>query len=655
MITAATLTSLLRHSSMAGMSCCIVDEELNAMLQSEEHSPAQSTLASVMALMTTAPAGMMELSSGAAEHIHTNSANFSSHCVSSSLHQGVGFSSSSGPGRQPPAASARGVNNASAMETSSNVLLQATTGVPNRSMPLQQQQPSLWPFSNNDEQTKSDLEVKIRVTKIAAGANARGNNNSRFRPATLDAAAAVTSSGGLSSPSFSGGCLQRYHSAPSSLLQNLADEIAFSTQQVSSPAVLLLPGNKNNSDHGSNRNHDGHNHESSSLMSHSFFSGNNNLTPISEGVPQPMETDKLLGGASTSSSHQYSQFLSPPMMEPKKQSSLVTTTSMLGVKQESMPAKRLGKKPRPPKVNLFRQSSLPADWLADLKDSIDETGPSPQIPGMTSPDESLSGGTSEETGADRASGKASMYSRDDSFFLNDTSSGGLWNSLPNSVGLIAGKRISGVLSDTMIDTGVSGEGSLRGLGEPGTLIRHSSLPATMNRPTSPGFDDLADISVPCRARAKRGCATHPRSIAERIRRTKITERMKRLQDLVPNMDKQTNTSDMLDEAVEYVKQLKQKVQDLSDTVVQLREMQEMREVKGLRAEEVQVLLKMQLSSAEVCHHQTGARWLAAQRPIDVLKKPNAGEITPLILVLVLSTVNSILNGSGNHVGFLGGE
>jgi hypothetical protein len=50
------------------------------------------------------------------------------------------------------------------------------------------------------------------------------------------------------------------------------------------------------------------------------------------------------------------------------------------------------------------------------------------------------------------------------------------------------------------------------------------------------------------------------------------------------MDKQTNTSDMLDEAVEYVKQLKQKVQDLSDTVVQLREMQETGEVKGLKAE-----------------------------------------------------------------------
>ncbi len=62
-----------------------------------------------------------------------------------------------------------------------------------------------------------------------------------------------------------------------------------------------------------------------------------------------------------------------------------------------------------------------------------------------------------------------------------------------------------------------------------------------------------------------------------------------------------------------------------------------------------------LKNAAICHHQTGARWLAAQRPIDVLKKPNAGEITPLILVLVLSTINSILYGSGNHVGFLGGD
>jgi hypothetical protein len=57
--------------------------------------------------------------------------------------------------------------------------------------------------------------------------------------------------------------------------------------------------------------------------------------------------------------------------------------------------------------------------------------------------------------------------------------------------------------------------------------------------------------------------------------------MKRLQDLVPNMDKQTNMSDMLDEAVEYVKQLQQQVKDLSDTVAQLRDLQ----AKGLKTED----------------------------------------------------------------------
>lgn len=30
------------------------------------------------------------------------------------------------------------------------------------------------------------------------------------------------------------------------------------------------------------------------------------------------------------------------------------------------------------------------------------------------------------------------------------------------------------------------------------------------------IDKLLEDSVPCRVRAKRGCATHPRSIAERV-------------------------------------------------------------------------------------------------------------------------------------------
>ncbi|RYR31983.1 hypothetical protein Ahy_B01g056968 isoform J [Arachis hypogaea] len=50
-----------------------------------------------------------------------------------------------------------------------------------------------------------------------------------------------------------------------------------------------------------------------------------------------------------------------------------------------------------------------------------------------------------------------------------------------------------------------------------------------------------------------------------VRRTKISERMRKLQDLVPNMDKQTNTADMLDLAVDYVKELQNQVETLSDS------------------------------------------------------------------------------------------
>ncbi|CAN6453647.1 unnamed protein product [Victoria cruziana] len=72
----------------------------------------------------------------------------------------------------------------------------------------------------------------------------------------------------------------------------------------------------------------------------------------------------------------------------------------------------------------------------------------------------------------------------------------------------------------------------------------------------------AQASPQFKVRARRGCATHPRSIAERVRRTRISQRMRKLQELVPNMDKQTNTADMLDLAVDYIKDLRQKIQAL---------------------------------------------------------------------------------------------
>lgn len=92
-------------------------------------------------------------------------------------------------------------------------------------------------------------------------------------------------------------------------------------------------------------------------------------------------------------------------------------------------------------------------------------------------------------------------------------------------------------------------------------------PYNLPRSTSSelAMEEFLQDAVPCKVRAKRGCATHPRSIAERVRRTRISERMRKLQELVPNSDKQTvNIADMLDEAVEYVKSLQKQVQELAE-------------------------------------------------------------------------------------------
>lgn len=105
-------------------------------------------------------------------------------------------------------------------------------------------------------------------------------------------------------------------------------------------------------------------------------------------------------------------------------------------------------------------------------------------------------------------------------------------------------------------------------GEIGTrtnfLSHHLSLPKTANEITAVDKFLQFQDTVPCKVRAKRGCATHPRSIAERVRRTRISERIRKLQDLVPNMDKQTNTAEMLDLAVDYIKDLQKQYEILSE-------------------------------------------------------------------------------------------
>ncbi|KAI6692618.1 hypothetical protein NL676_020328 [Syzygium grande] len=84
-------------------------------------------------------------------------------------------------------------------------------------------------------------------------------------------------------------------------------------------------------------------------------------------------------------------------------------------------------------------------------------------------------------------------------------------------------------------------------------------PAFLNQPTAGSPNPPA---IRPRARARRGQATDPHSIAERLRRERINERMKALQELVPSCNK-TDRAAMLDEIVDYVKFLRLQVKVLS--------------------------------------------------------------------------------------------
>ncbi|KAI3799420.1 hypothetical protein L1987_34718 [Smallanthus sonchifolius] len=106
-------------------------------------------------------------------------------------------------------------------------------------------------------------------------------------------------------------------------------------------------------------------------------------------------------------------------------------------------------------------------------------------------------------------------------------------------------------------------GRIQSVHAPSGLSHQLSLPTSSTELSVKERLLQVQDNVPLRSRAKRGCATHPRSIAERVRRTRISERMRKLQDLVPNMDKQTSTADMLDLAVDYIKELQNQVETLS--------------------------------------------------------------------------------------------
>ncbi|CAI8614042.1 unnamed protein product [Vicia faba] len=158
--------------------------------------------------------------------------------------------------------------------------------------------------------------------------------------------------------------------------------------------------------------------------------------------------------------------------------------------------------------------------------------------------------------------------------VNNSSEGGLtlsMNILKNQIGFSQSSSSLGILSHNS-KMRSDGHKFLYGYNDQNvevgnqvnTLSHHMSLPRKSSEMfVMENLHQFPDSSVPSSIRAKRGCATHPRSVAERVRRTRISEGMKKLQELVPNTDKQTCTSEMLELAVTYIKDLQKQLKIMS--------------------------------------------------------------------------------------------
>ncbi|PIA33285.1 hypothetical protein AQUCO_04100009v1 [Aquilegia coerulea] len=81
-----------------------------------------------------------------------------------------------------------------------------------------------------------------------------------------------------------------------------------------------------------------------------------------------------------------------------------------------------------------------------------------------------------------------------------------------------------------------------------------------------GKDNEKQVEKPkevIHVRARRGQATDSHSLAERVRREKINEKLRCLQDLVPGCYKTMGMAVMLDEIIQYVQSLQNQVEFLS--------------------------------------------------------------------------------------------
>ncbi|XP_020234289.1 transcription factor ALC isoform X2 [Cajanus cajan] len=84
---------------------------------------------------------------------------------------------------------------------------------------------------------------------------------------------------------------------------------------------------------------------------------------------------------------------------------------------------------------------------------------------------------------------------------------------------------------------------------------------TPDFPSAPESVEASKPVPPPRSSSKRSRAAEFHNLSEKRRRSRINEKMKALQNLIPNSNK-TDKASMLDEAIEYLKQLQLQVQML---------------------------------------------------------------------------------------------
>uniref|UniRef100_A0ACD5Y2Q4 Uncharacterized protein n=1 Tax=Avena sativa TaxID=4498 RepID=A0ACD5Y2Q4_AVESA len=198
--------------------------------------------------------------------------------------------------------------------------------------------------------------------------------------------------------------------------------------------------------------------------------------------------------------------------------------------------------------SLLRQSSSPAGFLNHL--NMDNGYESMLRAGMgvgfRNGATNAAAAAAVDSSGSRLKGQLSFSSRQGSLMsqISEMGSEDLDASSPEASGggrgYIPGYPMgSGWEEPALMSENMSGVKRQRESSEPAQngLAHQFSLPKTSSEMAAiEKFLQFQD-AVPCKIRAKRGCATHPRSIAERVRRTKISERIRKLQELVPNMDK----------------------------------------------------------------------------------------------------------------------